>query len=447
MDWMLQRPVLDLSLEHKRYLGPNQTSVDAFIDIRPLRFPPLKAVNSSRIFIILIDKSRSMRLEKHLQAAIATAGINGLDEHDHFSLIAFSVVGRQLYPKNGEVAFGNSINKLHALEALAELTPASTTSFYAGLHLALSKALTSGADEAHVLMLTDGLNNTHPNALLELLERLRTLQKIGCIFRVTGVRFGEGDGPRVIDLQHATHPGLGKVHAIADVADLPAVAHRWIKETKAMGLQQMSLYVTPAEGTRIVALRHGHPTIAPLLELGEQLSDGRFRVNLGPWGNEPRELYLKLETEPRELHSVPTTVGHVSLHYQHGRNGELVSRAGPLPIVVEWAKEGAYHQKPLPGLDRVMDDLWYRDEIDQGLAAYVAKDLAKAQEHLTCAVRIARRRGDRLKLDSLSAFLDIDPDTGAVSVKDVSSVRPSVVRDTDASSVGRSEFFDERTEH
>lgn len=365
--------------------------------------------------VLVVDCSTSMdRPEEKFRAAknAAIAALRLLPDGTPFAVVAGNQLAVTAYPPGDGVvmAVADAATRREAEAAVHGLVPAGGTCLGNWLHRARQLLAGQPAPIRHVLMLTDGRNeHDHFRPLADVLAA--SAGQFVCDAWGIGQ---DWDARLLLQVAGALHGGAD---AVREESELVGVYEELVRTLLTKAVPELTLTVTPVEGSRLRYVRQTFPTEAPLT--AEAAEPGAYVTRA--WGNETRRYHVCIAVDPHgQLHGEELLAAGIGVRTPEGTR---IPAPDPQPLVVNWTDD--------PVLSGATDEQVLHFQLFEQLGKAVA-DAAdayhrgqpdRAEQHLGRAVALAHRAGARRQLAELRRLVEIkDAAAGVVTLRE--DIRP-----------------------
>jgi Ca-activated chloride channel family protein len=401
---MNARPRFDLQVAQNRYLSAEESDMDAILTISARDLAAAAGgIAPEAAEIVLVDCSVSMGHpgSKMVAARRATiAAIESVRDGTHFAVVEGTDRARMVYPREERTRIATPRSKAEAEVAVEGLHPNGGTAM--GTWLALARRLLAPHPEAirHVVLLTDGRNESEPQ------ESLGT-ELAACAGRFSCDARGIGDGWEPEELLRIVSALGGSADAVRSEAELEPDFRELMRAAMGKVVPASRIRIKTMKGVRLRFVKQIFPVLDDLSERIREVDARTFEFDAGAWGDETREYQLCLVVEygdrpmgeDRRLARVDLLV-----------NGTVAVDGSPAPILVNWTDDARLSSVIGPKLSRYAEHAELKEAIDAGYAAYQAGERERAAAEWARASSLATRLGNERVLGRLRHVVEVDDD-------------------------------------
>jgi hypothetical protein len=390
------------------YLPRSGTTVDVIVTVSAAGLvDTARDVAPERAEVILVDCSGSMGKpwRKIRSARMATAAaIEALPDGTWFAIVRANHDAEVVYPRHGGLVrkTPETMKAVHRARRL--LWPEGGTTMGRWLVAARELfALRPGAI-AHAILLTDGHNEGEtPDDLAVAVERC--VGSFQCDCR------GVGDDWDVEELRRISSALLGTVDIVREPEQLAAEFTAMTELAMGRSVNDVDLRVWTPQGAEVVFLKQVAPGLEDLTARRTDLGGLIGEYPTGAWGEETRDYHLRIRVAAREI-GERMLAGRVALMV----DGQAAAEGDVLAV---WTDDEELSTRLHPDVAHATGQADLADAIHHGLAAFHARDIEGATQHLGRAVKLAHEAGDTVRLDHLRTIVDVeDVATGTVHLRD-----------------------------
>ncbi|HSV66956.1 MAG TPA: VWA domain-containing protein [Mycobacteriales bacterium] len=398
---------LSLAVSQTKYLPAGGTQMYAILTVSG-QGKGLGSGHAEAAEIILVDCSASMDWPPTKIGAArraTTAAIDTLRDGTHFAIVAGTGEAQMVYPPEPRTAQVTPQTRAEAREAVAKLFASGGTAM--GTWLSLARTLLDQHPTAvrHVLLLTDGKNESEAPEQLE-----RVLAQCEGQFVCDARGVGDDWEPR--ELQRIVSVLRGVADAVRTDSDLVDDFRKLTAAAQDRILPDLRLRITTLPFSRLRFVRQVHPTRSDLTEHCVKVAEGTMEVSTGSWGRDRREYELCLELQP-DGRPMGEDVLLATVRLAE------VAATPPVQVLGHWTSERVMST-------RINSKRAYRAREDElgraetaGCDAYNAGKLETATEEWGRAVKLAHELGGEESLERLGRVVNIiDRATGKVRLRD-----------------------------
>ncbi|WP_063795961.1 VWA domain-containing protein [Streptacidiphilus griseoplanus] len=405
------RPGVELTIHQDEYhqAGPGRRDIQAVVSVTVTGVRPVPA---SAAEVVVIDCSESMswpqsKIEAARRATAAAVGL--LRDGTRFAVVEGTDSARVVYPRSPSLAVAGAGTRAEAVAAVRRLRPGGGTAM--GTWLTLARELLEQAPGGirHVLLLTDGRNETEPPGRLQQVLA-------ACEGRFTCDARGIGDGWDARELGGIATRLHGTAAVVLQDADLEAEFTGMMRASLSRALPDLRLRLTPLPGVTLRYLRQVHPTEVDLTAAGRPAGERAVEFPTDPWASETRHYQLCLTADPDgRPRDERLMLADVQLTSGDTAGPELPP---PAPVLVRWT-DGAQLSAPNPVSVHFSTHGRLGEAVADAYHAHREGDRARAEAVLDRVLRLAHQLGDRSTLDVLADLLvSTEPDDGPARLRE-----------------------------
>ena len=162
-----------VEVHQNRFLPPGGSEVHAIVTVTAGGAGAPPPADARQIEVIVVDASGSMQADGKIRAARrATAvAIEALRDGVWFAVIEGRELARQVYPAPGRLVEANTSTKAEAQVLVSRVQPGGGTSIGQWLTYAAQLVRSFQPANAHVILLTDGINEEPPGTLQQAVDQ------------------------------------------------------------------------------------------------------------------------------------------------------------------------------------------------------------------------------------------------------------------------------------
>jgi len=382
------------------YLAAGATRVDAVVTVTATG----TGAAADALEIVVVDVSGSMAGEKIRAARRATAvAIGELRDGVAFAVIAGDHRARQVYPDFG-TARADDRTRAEAVERVRELRADGGTAIGAWMRAARRLADRHPDAVRHAILLTDGQNGEDAPVFERAVR--------GCVGAFTCDCRGVGTDWRVDELRTIASALLGTVDIVARPDDLAADFRALAGAAMAKNVPDLWLRLWTPQGATVRFVKQVAPAVEDLT--GRRVDAGKQRgaYPLGAWGAESRDYHLCVDVAPG---TVDTRMRAARIELVSGASEDVLAQA---IVTAEWTDDPGRSSAIDPKVAHYTGQVALAGAIADGLAAREAGDVARAEERLGEAVRLAAESGHDDTAQLLGGVVEVlDVRTGTVRLR------------------------------
>jgi hypothetical protein len=372
-----------------------------------------------RAEVVIVDNSGSMGSGRKLPAAqaAATAAVDCLEDGVAFAVVAGNDRAEQIWPRQpGALAIAGDVELAGASRAIGRLFAHGGTAI--GRWLDLARELLEPADAGlrHVILLSDGKNQSQSRSDLEAAtEQCRDVFQCDC--RGVGTDWEVADLRLISDTLHGQEDMFANIGDLLGRDELVEDFRSLIQASQAKVAPDVRLRVVTRDMSDVDVVRQHLPKVVELTARpeGSPLDERATEYQLGAWApHDQREYFVALGVKD---------VGELGDRQRVARL-ELVLAGEPVAtsrtIEVEWTDDAELSTQVVPEVERHLTEDELAREVQAARAAYDRGDQGTATMRLANARKLAKRLGDQGKLDEIDQLIDVDDETGTVKLRKAS---------------------------
>ncbi|MDF0529807.1 VWA domain-containing protein [Tsukamurella sp. 8F] len=401
---MTDHPEFTVEVFQNEYLTVGATDVNAIVTVTSSGSTAPGVGDAAEV--IVVDTSGSMgqpptKLSAAKQATIAA--IDTLRNGVEFAVVAGNHAARPVYPPGG-LAVAGSKTRSQAASAVRRLGHGGGTAVGSWLLMADSLFRETEAKIKHVILLTDGRNESEEPEELE--AALRTVSG-----RFVGDCRGVGTDWEVPELRRVADALLGTVDIVAEPAGLEADFRAMAGAAMSKTIGEVSLRLWTPEGSSVVFVKQVEPTLTDLTARRVEVPPRSGDYPTGAWGAESRDFHVCVR--------VPSaSVGDRMLAARVGLVGSDEAVLGTGKVLAVWTDDMALSTRINREVAHYTGQADLAAAIQEGLEARRAGDVHTATAKLGRAVELATKSGNSDTVELLAGVVEIDdPHTGTVHLK------------------------------
>jgi hypothetical protein len=411
------RPSLpfDVEVHHNDYLPRRGTEVHAIIRVSAHDVHDSLSDSPEAAEVILLDCSGSMGQPwaKMRAARRATeAALDSLRDGTWFAIVRATHDARPVYPAAGLVAACEE-SRAAARTALRSVWPEGGTAMGEWLLLARELFATRPGTIRHVILLTDGKNESESRADLErAVEVCRGHFQCDCR--------GVGTEWEVAEVRSISSGLDGSVGIVADPAALGDDFRAMTDAAMAKRVAGTALRVWTPRGASVRFLQEVTPEVRRL-SATRRVDAQSMDFPIGAWGDESRDYHLCIDVPGHDAGDAMLAARlSVVVH------GEPVSTT---MVKITWTEDETLSTRVDRRVAHYTGQAELADAIQSGLAARSSGDDLTATERLARAFALATESGNSSTLALLERVVDVDSSTGRVRLRTVTSTADEMALD------------------
>lgn len=409
---MSETPEFRLDVHQNEYLPEDGKEVHAIVSVHAEAGGGLSSQNPPPAEVVMIlDSSGSMASprDKIQKAKAATAvAIDELREGVGFAVVAGDQRPRMVWPPEPRLVPADSRSRAEAKEALHGLRAGGGTAM--GQWLLQAHRLFGDHPGAirHAILLTDG-KNQHETAD-QLADALGA-----CDGRFTCDCRGVGDDWDDRELGTIASRLLGTLGLVAQPSGLAEDFREMMSRAMDKALGDVRLRLWTPEGATIRFVKQVVPTIEDLTEHRQDSAPLTGDYPTGSWGTESRDYHICIDVLPRQVRD-KMLAGRVTFVIQQPDGTEKM--AGQGLIRVEWTTDADASAQIDSHVAHYTDQEELSKLIRDGLDAKRSNDIQRASDRLGQALKLAKAAHNEQKVDQLQKFVEYDPATDTVQLRE-----------------------------
>jgi hypothetical protein len=409
-----------VTAHHNEYLPAGDAGVDVIVTVRAEGDPGGPAAGSEPAEVILLDCSGSMGAPqaKMRSARLATiAAVDALPDGAAFAVVGGNHQAEMIYPAGPgpTLAVAGEGSRAQARKAISRAWPHGGTAI--GTWLRLSRLLLAQrpATAGHVVLLTDGRNET------ETAEELRA-ELEACTGQFTVDCWGIGSAAGLHDWDGAELLGIAEVLGanpvvpVEDAGTLAAEITRRLGRVLAVGAGDVRLLVRTTQNAQVRFLKQVHPVIADLSERG-----AGQEYPTGAWSpGDRRDYHLALQVGAMPA-GTRRRIAWCSAYAASTGDSPDRDETG---VTVEWTDDFPLFSAVHPTVAHYSAQQTLAEAIRLGTAALQDGDRPEAVRQFGRAVALAHAARDAAKLALLDRLIVVeDAPAGRVRLRDDADLR------------------------
>lgn len=405
---------LRLSVHHTEYVPADGAVLDVVATVRGVEPADGDVRHDGLAEVILLDSSGSMGApQAKMRAArqATAAAIDALPDGVAFAVVAGTAIATMVYPGDRRLAVADEATRAAARNALRHVAPHGGTAIGTWLLLARQLLATRSDAIGHVILLTDGRNESQrPADLRAAVDDCVGRFTVDC--RAIGSADGVHDWDAAELLGIAEALGANPVVPVEDLTGLAAEFRAVLTRAMSRRVADVRLRVRTTGLARVRFVKQVHPAIADLTGRGTPAGELTTDYPVGAWSpHDQRDYHVALEVDAMAP-GARRRVGWLSVHAD--ADGEPVEA----PVTVEWSEDALRYSEINESVAHYTRQQEYAAAVQRGLAAARAGRVAEAEEHLGRAVALAHAAGRDDDVVLLARAVDVlDAAAGRVRLK------------------------------
>jgi hypothetical protein len=402
----------NVQIYSNEYLPPGGTEVHAVVTVTADGTVTGGGGAVEAVEVLVIDTSGSMQHDGRIREArrALAAAINQIRDGVWFSVVSGTDLARLVFPPpniagvhNGAVR-ADDRTRARALEAVKYVEANGGTAMSTWLDAAAG--IVSGFPGAihHVLLVTDGKNESEPEAALD-----AALARYQGYFQVD--TRGVGADWNVDELRQIAQAFLGTVDIIPQPAEMATEFAAIMNQAMGKAVADVSLRVWTPQHATLLFVKQVAPTIEELTDKAQPGPNPLTRdFPTGAWGAEERDYHVAVRVSAAGV-GEEMLAARVSLIV----NGNPVHQG---LVKAMWSNDEQLTARINPEVAHYTGQQELAQAIHEGLAARQAGDEAQATTKLGRAVQLAAAAGNDATTRLLAKVVEIDnAEAGTVRLK------------------------------
>ncbi|MFD2419740.1 VWA domain-containing protein [Amycolatopsis pigmentata] len=396
----------DLQVHQNKFLSEGDTTMTAVVTLAAKTGQaPEAEVEAAEV--LLVDCSTSMRwpVAKIVAARqAAAAAIDVLRDGVFFAVVAGTTRARQVYPERG-MARADRWSRTEAKTQVWTLAADGGTAIGTWLTMAGNLLAEHPGAVRHAILLTDGQNQAESSEQLG-----RVLD--ACEGRFTCDARGIGEDWDPAELTRIVTVLRGTADSVVDEKDLAEDFRRLTEHAMLKTVPDVRLRLAAMPFSRLDFVKQVHPMEYDLTGRLQRTEANLMELSTGAWSEgEEREYLVGFEFSPGEVtYGQDTQLGWL----------QVASGPGdPVPVIGNRTRDPVEATRIDPKVQKYTVQGELAQAMDEGFAAYQAKDLEKAQRAWGRAVRLTVESPNDEMRKRLAQLVDvIDAAKGDVRLKE-----------------------------
>ncbi|MFD6139193.1 VWA domain-containing protein [Promicromonospora sp. NPDC060271] len=370
--------------------------------------------------IVAVDTSGSMQ-GRNMEAAkyAAAVAVDQIPDGTLFAIIGGSHVATRIFPyPNARVPMVamEPAARNEAKRAISTMSASGGTAISSWLRLADDLFATAPAAQKHLILLTDGKNESEPTMHLD-----RMIADVTGHFQCDAR--GVGDRWVVEELRKISTALLGTVDLIARPEDIAEDFSALVRKSMARGVAAVDLRVWAPQGSEVLFVRQVAPEVDDLTGRRTQVNALTSAYPTGAWADETREYHVAVRVPAKPVGS-EQLAARVQVAV-----GDEVTASGL--VKAKWSDDSTLTARISPEVAHYTGQAELASAIQEGLAAKAAGDEATATVKLGRAVQLAAETGNDDATSRLRKIVEVDDEeAGTVRLKRNSAKLDEMALDT-----------------
>ncbi|MER7416974.1 VWA domain-containing protein [Micromonospora peucetia] len=405
---------LRLSVHHTECLPADGAVLDVVATVRGKEPAHADVRHDGLAEVILLDSSGSMGApQAKMRAArqATAAAVGALPDGVAFAVVSGTAHATMVYPGDRRLAVADETTRAAARNALRHVAPHGGTAI--GTWLLLARRLLATRPDAigHVILLTDGRNESQrPADLRAAVDDCVGRFTVDC--RAIGSADGVHDWDAAELLGIAEALGANPVVPVEDLTGLTGEFRAVLTRAMSRRVPDVRLRVRTTGLARVRFVKQVHPALADLSGRGSPAGELATDYPVGAWSpHDQRDYHVALEVDAMTPGAC-RRIGWLSVHA--GADSTPVE----VPLTVEWTEDALRYSEINESVAYYTRQQDYAAAVQRGLAAARAGRVAEAEEHLGHAVALAHATGRNDDVALLARVVDVlDAAGGRVRLK------------------------------
>ncbi|MEU7798854.1 VWA domain-containing protein [Micromonospora arborensis] len=408
---------LTVTAHHREFLPADGAVLDVIATVHGPE-PASNVRHDGLAEVILLDTSGSMgapqaKMRAAQQASVAA--IDALPDGVAFAVVAGTGTATMVFPGKVRLAVADEHTRAAARHALKSVSPHGGTAIGTWLLLARQLLATRPNAIGHVILLTDGRNESqHPDDLRAAVQECEGHLTVDC--RAIGSADGVHDWDAAELLGIAEALGANPVVPVEDLAGLGDEFRTVLARAMARRVANARLRIRTTELARVRFVKQVHPAIADLTGRGEPAGELTTAYPIGAWSpQDHRDYHVGLEVDPLAA-GTRRRIGWLSVDTDTDTDtGEAQVE---VPLTLEWTDDVLRHSEIHPSVAFYTVQQDYAAAFHSGLAAAREGRVAEAEAKLGQAVALAHATGKDTDVQRIARIVDVhDAAAGLVRLK------------------------------
>jgi hypothetical protein len=357
--------------------------------------------------IVAVDTSGSMQ-GRNMEAAkhAAAVAVDQIPDGTLFAIIGGSHVASRIFPyPNARVPMVamEPGARSEAKRAISTMAAGGGTAISSWLRLADDLFATVPVAQKHLILLTDGKNESEPTMHLD-----RMIAEVTGHFQCDAR--GVGDRWVVEELRKISTALLGTVDLIARPEDIAEDFAALVRKSMARGVASVDLRVWAPQGSQVLFVKQVAPEVDDLTGRRTQVNALTGAYPTGAWADETREYHVSVRVPPK-----PVGFEQLAARVQVAVGDEV--QASGL-VKAKWSDDSTLTARISPEVAHYTGQAELASAIQEGLAAKAAGDEATATVKLGRAVQLAAETGNDEATSRLRKIVEVEnEEEGTVRLK------------------------------
>ncbi|WP_369371590.1 VWA domain-containing protein [Promicromonospora sp. Populi] len=357
--------------------------------------------------IVAVDTSGSMQ-GRNMEAAkhAAAVAVDQIPDGTLFAIIGGSHVASRIFPyPNARVPMVamEPGARYEAKRAIGSMTASGGTAISTWLRLADDLFATVPAAQKHLILLTDGKNESEPSMHLDRMI-VDVMGHFQCDAR------GVGDRWVVEELRKISTALLGTVDLIARPEDIAEDFSALVRKSMARGVAAVDLRVWAPQGSQVLFVKQVAPEVDDLTGRRTEVNPLTSGYPTGAWADETREYHVAVRVAAK-----PVGSEQLAARVQVAVDGEVTASG---LVKAKWSDDSTLTARISPEVAHYTGQAELASAIQEGLAAKAAGDEATATVKLGRAVQLAAETGNEEATSRLRKIVEVEnEEEGTVRLK------------------------------
>lgn len=357
--------------------------------------------------IVAVDTSGSMQ-GRNMEAAkhAAAVAVDQIPDGTLFAIIGGSHVASRIFPyPNARVPMVTMEPgaRTEAKRAISTMAAGGGTAISSWLRLADDLFATVPVAQKHLILLTDGKNESEPTMHLD-----RMIADVTGHFQCDAR--GVGDRWVVEELRKISTALLGTVDLIARPEDIAEDFAALVRKSMARGVAAVDVRVWAPQGSQVLFVRQVAPEVDDLTGRRTEVNALTSAYPTGAWADETREYHVAVRVPAK-----PVGSEQLAARVQVAVGTDVVASG---LVKAKWSDDSTLTARISPEVAHYTGQAELASVIQEGLAAKAAGDEATATVKLGRAVQLAAETGNDDATSRLRKIVEVEnEEEGTVRLK------------------------------
>jgi hypothetical protein len=357
--------------------------------------------------IVAVDTSGSMQ-GRNMEAAkhAAAVAVDQIPDGTLFAIIGGSHVATRIFPyPNARVPMVamEPGARAEARRAISTMAASGGTAISTWLRLADDLFATAPVAQKHLILLTDGKNESEPSMHLD-----RMIADVTGHFQCDAR--GVGDRWVVEELRKISTALLGTVDLIARPEDIAEDFSALVHKSMARGVAAVDLRVWAPQGSQVLFVKQVAPEVDDLTGRRTEVNPLTSGYPTGAWADETRDYHVAVRVPAK-----PVGSEQLAARVQVSVDGQVAASG---LVKAKWSDDSTLTARISPEVAHYTGQAELASAIQEGLAAKAAGDEATATVKLGRAVQLAAETGNEEATSRLRKIVEVEnEEEGTVRLK------------------------------